>query len=85
MMKNFIKMLEERGIISRLKLVISLITPPKDLSAEEIKLIQVFAACDCVKMEMNRDAELRTAFGKACYKLGEKALIKELENILEGN
>ena len=83
-MKKFIKMLEERGIISRLKLVISLIAPPKDLSAEEIKLIQAFAACDWVEMEMNMDYDLRIVFDKVCYELGRKALIEELGNILEG-
>ena len=84
-MEKFIKMLEERGIISRLKLVTSLIAPTKDLSAEEIKLIQTFAACYCVEMEMNMDYNLGIVFDKVCYKLGWKALIEELGNILEGN
>lgn len=84
-MKEFIEILKERGIIDRLKLVNILIPPPKDLNAEEIKRVRAFAYYECVKMEMNRDDELRNAFIKACYKLGQEALIKELENILEDN
>ena len=83
-MKEFIEILKERGIIDYLKLVITLIPPPKDLNAEEIKLVRAFAAYDYVEMEMNRDYDLRIVFDKACYKLGRKALIEELENILEG-
>ena len=83
-MKEFIEILKERGIIDYLKLVITIIPPPKDLNAEEIKLVRAFAAYDYVKMEMGGNDELKSAFCKACYKLGQKALIKELENILEG-
>ena len=49
-----------------------------------LKLVRAFATYDYVEMEMNRDYNLRIVFDKACYKLGRKALIEELENILEG-
>lgn len=87
-MKEFIKMLKERGIIDVLKVVNKLVPQPKDLSTEVAKAVKIArrqANFDCVKIELFKDIELSDAFGKMCYDLGREALINELEKIMEDN
>lgn len=85
-MKEFIKMLEDRNIINNLRLTEKLLPLPEKIKmTKNIKHIIGIVRFRCVESSMETDMELAEAFAAVCVDLGREALIKELEKILEDN
>ena len=85
-MKEFIKMLEDRNIINKLRLTEKLLPLPEKIKmSKNIKHTIGMTRFRCVEFDMETDRELAEAFAAVCFDLGREALIKELEKILEDN
>lgn len=82
-MKKVIRMLEACGSIHSLKTAEKLV-PFGDVPQENVDEVRNMSRWICVAETMTENKEIGDAFSEACFELGKKALLDELDKVMKG-